>query len=226
VSKILIVEDDVNLRDLLVLHLEHAGFETLEAETADEAWDGLEQPDNQIDAIILDWMLPGTSGVEWLSQLRQQKRYKFMPVLMLTAKATERDKVEGLGSGADDYLTKPFSTAELVARIHALLRRSQKEVAVSVGKISINEAEGIISFEDKALELTRREYDLLNFLIQNEGRIYSRNDLLDHVWGKDFIGTERTVDQHIAQLRSYIDTDYIETVRARGYRFVNAEDKA
>jgi len=199
VSKILIVEDDVNLRELLVLHLEHSGFETLEAETAEEAWDRLEQ---DVDAVILDWMLPGASGVEWLSQLRKQKRYKYLPILMLTAKATERDKVEGLGSGADDYLTKPFSTAELVARIHALLRRSQKEETLSVGKISVNETEGI------------------------KGRIYSRNDLLDFVWGEDFLGTERTVDQHIAQIRSYIGSEYIETVRARGYRFVNPEDKS
>lgn len=225
-SKILIVEDDANLRDLLVLHLEYAGFETIESETAEGAWDLLEPPNtNNIDAIILDWMLPGTSGVEWLNQLRQQKRFTYLPVLMLTAKATEHDKVEGLSSGADDYLTKPFSTAELVARMHALLRRSQKDESSihTVGALIVNSSDGTISFDGIVLDLTRREYDLLNFLIQNQDRIYSRNDLLDHVWGEEFFGTERTVDQHIAQLRSAIGADYIETVRGRGYCFVNPE---
>ena len=228
-SKILIVEDDINLRELLALHLEHANFEVEEAESVEEAWEKLElhnsNTTSSIDAVVLDWMLPNTSGVQWLSQLRQQKRYKYLPVLMLTARVSERDKVEGLESGADDYLSKPYSTAELIARIKALLRRTQKEEAHTVGKLTLDTEEGIINIEGRELALTRREYDLLNFLIQNQNRIYNRNELLDHVWGADFVGTERTVDQHIAQIRNHIGNEYIETVRARGYRFVNPELK-
>ncbi|MEZ4633034.1 MAG: response regulator transcription factor [Deinococcales bacterium] len=218
-TRILVIEDDEALRELLVLHLEQAAFQVIEAASAEVAWDKL----SWADVVVLDWMLPELSGVEWLEQLRKHRDHAHLPVLMLTARASERDKVEGLSSGADDYLSKPFSTAELIARIKALMRRAQLHQALQVGEIKIQELEGTASFKGKELKLTRREFELLAFLVKHQGRIFNRNELLDHVWGEDFLGTERTVDQHIAQLRALIGSDYIETIRARGYRLIEPE---
>ncbi|MEZ4607639.1 MAG: response regulator transcription factor [Deinococcales bacterium] len=218
-TRILVIEDDEALRELLVLHLEQAAFQVIEAASAEVAWDKL----SWADVVVLDWMLPELSGVEWLEQLRKHRDHAHLPVLMLTARASERDKVEGLSSGADDYLSKPFSTAELIARIKALMRRAQLHQALQVGEVKIQELEGTASFKGKELKLTRREFELLAFLVKHQGRIFNRNELLDHVWGEDFLGTERTVDQHIAQLRALIGSDYIETIRARGYRLIEPE---
>lgn len=214
---ILVIEDDDTLRELLVLHLNHSGFSTLEAANASESWDKLPQAN----AVVLDWMLPDISGIEWLQQLRSHERHASKPVLMLTAKASESDKVEGLTVGADDYMVKPFSNAELVARLRALLRRINGDAVRHIGKLAIDDKQGLAQLEQNLLQLTRREFELLSFLTKHPGRIFSRGELLDHVWGEDFLGTERTVDQHIAQLRALIGSDYIKTVRGRGYRLHN-----
>lgn len=214
---ILVIEDDDTLRELLVLHLNHSGFNTLEAANASESWDKLPQAN----AVVLDWMLPDISGIEWLQQLRSHERHASKPVLMLTAKASESDKVEGLTVGADDYMVKPFSNAELVARLRALLRRINGDAVRHIGKLAIDDKQGLAQLEQNLLQLTRREFELLSFLTKHPGRIFSRGELLDHVWGEDFLGTERTVDQHIAQLRALIGSDYIKTVRGRGYRLHN-----
>ena len=141
---------------------------------------------------------------------------------MLTARASEADKVAGLDAGADDYLAKPFSAAELVARLRALLRRTEPNRKHQVGSLEVDERQGTVHYGGERLELTRREFELIAFLSAHPGRVFSRTELLDRVWGEDFLGTERTVDQHVAQLRSLVGADLIETVRGRGYRLAGS----
>ena len=225
-STVLLIEDEVSVREAVRFHLERAGYAVRAAGTALEGWDGLAGAD----AVVLDWMLPDESGLSWLKRMRATP-FAATPVLMLTARASEVDRVEGLDAGADDYLTKPFSAAELAARVRALLRRSGGERAkgfVRVGLLELNLDAGSATFAGRELHLTRREFDLLAFMAAHPGRVYSRQDLLDKVWGVDFIGGERTVDQHVTQLRAHLDDDptnpaYVETVRGKGYR-MRAQD--
>ena len=216
---VLIVEDDEALSELLAFHLKNAKFEVRLAASSAAAWAHLAEAH----LIVLDWMLPDESGVDWLGRMRLSE-YAELPVIMLSAKASEIDKVTGLNAGADDYLIKPFSAAELVARINALLRRTQNVAEKRVGALVLDDVKGSASLNGQDLQLTRREFELLNFLLEHPARVFSRGDLLDRVWGEDFIGTDRTVDQHIAQLRSHIGANYIETVRGRGYRLVEPRD--
>jgi DNA-binding response OmpR family regulator len=218
-TNVLVVEDDDALRDLLTFHLSQAGFKVIEAATVSEAWERFKPAA----VIVLDWMLPDGSGVDWLKRMRSQPEGVNLPVLMLTARASEMDKVTGLNAGADDYLAKPFSSAELVARLRALLRRTKPTQQYVIGELSVDTEQGIANLKSQRLQLTRREFDLLAFLAAHPGRVFSRNELLDKVWGEDFVGTDRTVDQHIAQLRSLIGSDWVETVRGRGYRLVDPE---
>lgn len=220
-SHVVVVEDESTVRDVLRFHLERAGFEV----TVLPSTQGAEEALATADLLVLDWMLAGESGLSLLRRLRENSEFRRLPVLMLTARAAEAERVEGLETGADDYLTKPFGSAELVARVRALLRRAQPEESTTFQNgqliIDVNSAEAILAQE--RLNLTRREFDLLSFLTQNVGRVYSRSELLDRVWGADFLGGERTVDQHITQLRSHLGDDpskpeYLETVRGRGYR--------
>ena len=213
-AHILVTEDEPAVRELLSFHLTQAGFRVTEAETLEEAWKHV----SEADAVVLDWMLPDGSGVDWLQRLRQTAKGERQPVLMLTARASETDKVRGLNSGADDYLVKPFSAAELVARLRALLRRTEPARVHKVGALTLDERQGNASYAGRPLTLTRREFELLAFLCRSPGRVFSRTELLDRVWGEDFLGTERTVDQHVAQLRALLNADLIETVRGRGYR--------
>jgi DNA-binding response OmpR family regulator len=219
-TTILVVEDDDALRELLTFHLSQAGFKVIEAATLGEAWERYKPAS----LVVLDWMLPDGSGVDWLKRVRgQSEGGAHLPVLMLTARASEMDKVTGLNAGADDYLSKPFSSAELVARLRALLRRTQSVQHHIIGELTVDTEQGLATLKNQRLQLTRREFDLLLFLAAHPGRVFSRNELLDKVWGEDFVGTDRTVDQHIAQLRSLIGPDWVETVRGRGYRLVDPE---
>jgi DNA-binding response OmpR family regulator len=218
-TNVLVVEDDDALRDLLTFHLSQAGFKVIEATTVSEAWERYKPAA----IIVLDWMLPDGSGVDWLKRVRSQPEGTDLPVLMLTARASEMDKVTGLNAGADDYLAKPFSSAELVARLRALLRRTKPTLQYVIGELTVDTEQGLANLKEQRLQLTRREFDLLAFLAAHPGRVFSRNELLDKVWGEDFVGTDRTVDQHIAQLRSLIGPDWVETVRGRGYRLVDPE---
>lgn len=218
-AEILVVEDELAVRELITFHLTQAGFRVREAGTLQEAWEGVEAAD----AVLLDWMLPDGSGIDWLRQLRQTTRGERQPVLMLTARVSERDKVYGLDAGADDYLAKPFSSAELVARLRALLRRTEPARVHKVGRLELDERLGTVLLAGAELTLTRREFELLAFLCASPGRVFSRTELLDRVWGEDFLGTERTVDQHIAQLRALVGADLIETVRGRGYRLRDSD---
>lgn len=212
-ATILVVEDDASIRELLVFHLERAGLRVVAAEDAASGWLALPG----VDAVVLDWMLPDASGLAWLRRLRAGG-HAALPVLMLTARASEFDRVEGLESGADDYLVKPFSTAELVARVRALLRRVRPPPRINLGELVIDVAGAHVTLAQRPLRLTRREYDLLLFLASHPGRVFARSELLDRVWGTDFVGTERTVDQHVAQLRALLGAERIQTVRGRGYR--------
>lgn len=219
-ATVLIIEDDESVRDLLAFHLSQAGFHTHVAATAHEGWEQVEVAD----VVVLDWMLPDESGLSWLSRLRATNKFERKPVLILTARATETDKVTGLGTGADDYMTKPFSAAELVARLKALLRRTAIKQVQRIGNLVVDPTQGIVTLEDERLQLTRREFELLECFVTYPGRVFSRSELLDRVWGEDFLGTERTVDQHVAQLRAIIGADAIETVRGRGYRLALADE--
>jgi DNA-binding response OmpR family regulator len=214
---VLIVEDDEAIRELVAFHLARSGFDVVEAADGRAAWQGLDG----VDAVVLDWMLPDTDGIAWLRRLRDGERAA-TPVLMLTARASEFDRVEGLEAGADDYLVKPFSAAELVARVRALLRRVRPQRRFAVGSLSVDVDAARVAIAGAAVELTRREFELVAFLAGHPGRVFTRAELLDRVWGHDFVGTERTVDQHVAQVRARLGAERIETVRGRGYRLVEA----
>jgi DNA-binding response OmpR family regulator len=225
---VLVVEDELAVREAVRFHLEQAGYAVRACATAREAWDQLAN----VSAVVLDWMLPDESGINWLSRLRANTAFSSLPVLMLTARAGERDRVEGLDAGADDYLTKPFSAAELAARVRALLRRvgtDGRRSLVRLGTLEIDQDAGEARLAGRILNLTRREFDLLAFMGAHAGRVYSRQELLDRVWGLEFVGGERTVDQHITQLRAILEEDltapkFLETVRGKGYRMREVSD--
>ncbi|MEJ2288660.1 MAG: response regulator transcription factor [Deinococcales bacterium] len=215
-ATVLVIEDDEGVRELVAYHLSRAGFHVVEAEDGEGGWSRLDG----IDVVVLDWMLPGESGLDWLTRLRSARRHE-LPVLMLTARAREVDRVEGLEGGADDYLVKPFSAAELVARVRALLRRAPPSRRLEVGELVVDSERARVTLGAAEMELTRREYELLAFLAAHPGRVFGRTELLDRVWGEDFVGSERTVDQHVAQLRARLGASWIETVRGRGYRLAD-----
>jgi len=215
-ATVLTIEDDATVRELLALHLRRAGFIVREARDASEGWRSLAGAD----VVVLDRMLPDESGDAFLRRLRHRSEHAQLPVLMLTARASEVDRVGGLEAGADDYLVKPFSAPELVARLRALLRRMPPRRLLDVGGLVVDVDTARVQLAGCAVELTRREFELIAFLAAYPGRVFSRGELLDRVWGEDFIGTERTVDQHVAQLRQRLGGRLIETVRGRGYRLV------
>ena len=220
-SRILVVEDEPAVRMGLRLSLSQAGHLVSEAASAGEGWEKLESAD----LLLLDWMLPDEPGVKLLERLRRDTRFEGLPVLMLTARVSEVDRVDGLTRGADDYLTKPFSTAELMARIAALLRRTGKGGRIERGGLTLDLDRHQAVLDGQELDLTRREFDLLAFLARNQGRVYNRDELLERVWGREFLGTPRTVDQHVAQLREKLSEDpksprFVETLRGVGYRFI------
>ena len=214
-ARVLVVEDEAAVRLALRLGLERAGFAVVEAASAAEAWARFPQAD----VVVLDWMLPDEPGLRLLERLRQDPRGERLPVLMLTAKSAEGDRVAGLLGGADDYLVKPYSLAELVARLKALLRRVGKLGEIRRGALALDLDRRRASLAGRPLSLTRREFDLLATLAAEPGRVFSREALLDKVWGPDYFGTPRTVDQHVAQLREKLGAGWIETVRGQGYRF-------
>lgn len=212
---LLLVEDDKNLADGLLVSLEQAGYECLHAETISEVegyWE-------QADLVILDRQLPDGDSVD---HLQGWKQLKDVPVILLTALVTVKDKVAGLDSGANDYLTKPFAEAELFARIRAQLRspdsEEQDSTKVFAQNLVIDKATREVFFNEDAVTLTRTEFDLLLFLASNLGRVFTRDELLDHVWGYNHFPTTRTVDTHVLQLRQKLQGLEIETLRGVGYK--------
>ena len=222
--RVLIVEDEPAIAELIAVNLLHGGFDPVIAQDSVTAQRELDA--NLPDIILLDWMLPGQSGVSLARQWRKQARSKDIPIIMLTAKGDEPDKVEGLDAGADDYITKPFSTQELLARIRAVLRRRAPEAindTVSVGALMLDASTHRISFKDQDLKLGPTEFKLLHYLMKNAERVHSRSSLLDKVWGDHVFIEERTVDVHVKRLREALGDAgaMVETVRGAGYRLTN-----
>jgi|TARA_B100001059_G_C17687405_1_gene503080 two-component system phosphate regulon response regulator PhoB len=224
-AKILIIEDEKAVREMLRFTLKNNGFEILEAEDSNSALDILKK--NNINLILLDWMLPGKEGIEIARNIRTSGDTKDIPIIMLTAKSDESDKILGLESGADDYVTKPFSPKELIARIKALLRRTapQKDMkVVKYGNITLNPMTYKVTDAESNIALGPTEFKLLHFFMTHPERVYSRSQLLDLVWGRNIYVEERTVDVHILRLRKSLSSDsskYIQTVRGAGYRMSN-----
>ncbi|MEO6361894.1 MAG: phosphate regulon transcriptional regulator PhoB [Caldimonas sp.] len=225
-SRILVVEDEPAIAELIAINVRHAGFEVTLAGDAAQAQAAIDGALPSL--VVLDWMLPGTSGQALARQWRAQPRTRELPIIMLTARAEEGDKVAGLEAGADDYLTKPFSANELVARIRAVLRRrapTALDSAVDVGALTINPATRRVSSRGREVTIGATEFKLLHFLMTHPERVHSRAQLLDRVWGDHVFIEERTVDVHIKRLRESLSPvrcqHMIETVRGAGYRLAN-----
>jgi two-component system phosphate regulon response regulator PhoB len=222
-TRILIVEDEAPIREMIAFHLGRAGYETLEAADCGKARELL--ADERPDLALVDWMLPDMSGLELTRMLKRDKDYEDLAIIMLTARADEYDKIAGLEGGADDYITKPFSPRELVARIQAVLRRARGDdgEVISAGTLQLDAAGHRVSANGAEVRLGPTEYRLLKFLMTHPDRVYSRAQLLDRVWGANVYVEERTVDVHVRRLRKALaqeDADiYIQTVRGAGYRF-------
>lgn len=219
---IYIVEDDEDIRELSIYALRGAGFECEGFESAADFQAALSE--KRPDLALLDIMLPGEDGLSVLRKLRAGSRFSSLPVIMLTAKGSEADKVKGLNLGADDYVSKPFGVTELTARIHAVLRRAgaapREEEGLSFRDLELNEERREVKVEGEPVQLTYREFELLRYLLLNCGIVLSRNKLMDSVWGYDYAGESRTVDMHIKSLRQKLGSagDYIKTVRNVGYK--------
>ena len=216
------VEDDTNIRDLVVYTLNQSGFEAQGFENAEEFFAACQK--QKPDMVLLDIMLPGDDGLTILKRIKGDKKTSAIPVIMITAKSTEFDKVIGLDSGADDYIVKPFGMMELVARVRALQRRTAANSSPDVltsGELTINRAKRIVTVADKRIELTLKEFELLFLLMKNKGTVFTRERLLEVVWDYSYDGGTRTVDVHIQTLRQKLGQcgDMIETVRGVGYRF-------
>lgn len=215
------VEDDSSIRDLMIYTLNSAGFEAKGFDGADTLFDALQTEKPQL--IMLDIMLPGEDGISILKKLRMQGTTEDIPVIMATAKGTEYDKVTGLDLGADDYLAKPFGMMEMVSRVKAVLRRtSPKEETkkLKIGNLELNLETYIVLVNNERVQLTLKEHKLLHTFMENPGRVFTRDQLLEMIWGIDYIGETRTVDVHIGTLRTKLGEcgSYIETVRGVGYR--------
>jgi two-component system phosphate regulon response regulator PhoB len=223
-ATILVVEDEPAIQELIAYNLKQAGHQPLRADNAEQA---LNLVANALpDLVLLDWMLPGLSGIEFARRLRADKRTRAIPIIMLTARSDEQDKLQGLETGADDYITKPFSPRELNARIKAVLRRRAPEMTddmVQLGGLKLDPASHRVTGNGEPVELGPTEFRLLHFLMTHSERVHSRTQLLDQVWGDHVFVEERTVDVHIRRLRKALEPteldSLVQTVRGTGYRF-------
>lgn len=221
---ILLVEDEQAIRDMVGLTLKQAEFKFSEASNAHEAEAKIKS--NMPDLLLLDWMLPGLSGIDFARKLRGKKETAELPIIMLTARTDEDDIVRGLSEGVDDYVTKPFSTKELIARINAIFRRTdhkEQSLTTTIAGLTIDTVSHRVSANGKELALGPTEYKLLQFFMSNPERVYNREQILNHVWGDNVYIEERTVDVHIRRLRKSLEASghdkLIQTVRSTGYRF-------
>ncbi|HEY5717233.1 MAG TPA: phosphate regulon transcriptional regulator PhoB [Motiliproteus sp.] len=222
-KRVLIVDDEAPIREMLSLALEMAGYECQEAESAQAAHALI--VDTRPDLILLDWMMPGTSGIELARRLKRDDLTSAIPIIMLTAKGDEDNKVLGLEAGADDYITKPFSPRELVARLKAVLRRTAPDgdaARIEVNGLVLDPVSHRVNADGEPLEMGPTEFKLLSFFMSHQDRAFSRSQLLDYVWGGNVYVEERTVDVHIRRLRKALGDNYaplVQTVRGMGYRF-------
>lgn len=223
--KILVIDDEEHILELLKFNLELSGFDVCVSSEANQAIEliGKEKPD----LLLLDWMLPKISGIDILRKIRQDENIHDLPVIMLTAKNMEDDKIQGLNVGADDYITKPFSIKELMARINTILRRyrvsDKSQSIIEAGNIILNTDQYGLTVDGHAVDLTRKEFELLKLLMVNRGKVLKRDYLLEKVWGYEFYGETRTVDVHIRHLRKKLGLDEtsengIDTIRGLGYK--------
>lgn len=233
-ATILVVDDEAAIRDMTAVALEAAGFASISAETAHQAL--VHIVDERPDLVLLDWMLPGDSGIELARRLKKDERTADMPIIMLTAKTSEDNKVQGLDVGVDDYVTKPFSPRELVARIKAVLRRSSgrfQDKPIRVFDLELNPSSHRITIDDRPVDMGPTEFRLLSFFMTHPEKVFTRDHIQDQVWGANIYLEERTVDVHIGRLRKALgnasgnDINYarlIQTVRGAGYRFSTRPD--
>lgn len=219
-TTILIVEDEPSIVELVTFSLKEAGWNTVTASNVSEAWEVIQHRMPQL--VLLDWMLPDQSGLRLLSRIRADRQFQALPVIMLTAKSMEEDKIAGLDNGADDYITKPFSPRELTSRIKALLRRKSPEHAqtlMSAGPVKLDPVSCSVMLHDQKIEMGHAEFKLLKFFLAHPERVFSRSQLLDRVWGDHAVIEERTVDVHVLRLRKALKEaeSLIKTVRSVGY---------
>lgn len=227
---ILAVDDEEHILELLAYNLEHDGYAVIKVGSGEEALKILEK--ETIDLVLLDWMLPGIDGIEVLKRIRSNDRIEGLPVIFLTAKGDEISKVVSLEVGSDDYLVKPFGVHELLARIKAVLRRSEryqvlhgdKEDIIKINNLEINRTRRTVSINHNEIDLSLKEFELMYLLAKNRGIVFSRDSLLEKIWGYDYVGETRTVDVHVSNIRKKIEQDennpeYIKTVRGVGYKF-------
>ena len=219
-TAILVVEDDEGIQDLLSYSLEPDGFKLIPATSAKQGWETIEG--DQIDLVLLDWMLPDRSGIDLLHRIRRY--YSHLPVIMITARAEEEDRVLGLDVGADDYITKPFSVRELKSRIQAVLRRTMPdEQPIQIGDLYLDPVSQRVKVKDEGISLPPTEFRLLHYFMGHPDRVFTRGQLLDQAWGTQVYVEERTVDVHIRRLRKNLEPynldTLIQTVHGRGYRF-------
>lgn len=228
-EKILIVDDEENILELIKFNLQALGYEVLTLNNGSDALNVIRQEKPKL--VLLDLMLPGMDGYDICKEIRKDSSISYIPVIMITAKGEELDKILGLELGADDYVSKPFSVRELLARVKAVLRRTSTQVIESsykFGEISIDFQKHEVLKSSNKIDLTLKEFELLEILIKNKGRVMTRDFLLDKIWGYEYVGETRTVDVHIRHLRQKIEEDdkspkFIETIRGIGYRFNSGE---
>ena len=223
--KIYVIEDDYNIQEIVKLALESNGYEVVVFDNAIDALEAMRT--NKPDMAIFDVMLPQMDGISAVKKIRETDTQ--LPILILSAKASELDKIQGLDSGSDDYMTKPFSVLELTARVRTLLRRTKpKNPIIKTPTLTIDKSIHTVIHNNELIELTHKEYQLLVYLIENKQRVVSREELLNSIWGYDFIGESRALDVHIRALRKKLNDDgerYIKTIRSVGYRFVEKENE-
>lgn len=222
--RILVVEDEAPIREMVCFVLEQNGYQPIEADDYDAAIARLVEPFP--DLVLLDWMIPGGSGIQVIKHMKRDSQLREIPVMMLTARGEEEDRVKGLETGADDYLTKPFSPKELVARVKAILRRISPMAAddlIAMNGLKLDPASHRVTSNENPLEMGPTEFKLLHFFMTHPERVYSREQLLNYVWGENVYVEDRTVDVHIRRLRKALEADghdkMIQTVRGTGYRF-------
>ncbi len=223
------VEDDISIRDLMIYALRTSGFEARGFNDGSELFEAIQNEDEKPQLIMLDIMLPGEDGMVILQKLKADPATKKIPVIMATAKGTEFDKVIGLDTGADDFLTKPFGMMEMIARVNAVLRRTgaavEEEPIIEIGRLSLNIPAHKVSVDGEDVILTLKEFELLKLFMKNPEHVFTRETLLSNIWGIDYVGETRTVDVHIGTLRTKLKKcgKYIETVRGVGYRLGSIE---